>query len=112
MPGPATASAGEVAPLAFVGRPGARLFGEPSAELTTGVTGYPLFDGATLALAAAAMTDGTGATHPTDVAPDERVATDWTAYGTEDNPMLVAAVGWLSRQPACARDTPSVPEKP
>lgn len=100
--GPSTASAGEVAALAFVGRPGARLFGEPTAGRTTANVVYPLFDGARLTLAENAMTDRTGATHLAGVEPDHRVAIDWTAYGTADDTVLDAAHEWLLNSPECA----------
>lgn len=109
---PTTASSGEVATLAFVGRPGARLFGEPTAGRTTANQSYSLFDGSSLALAGSAMTDRTGATHLAGVEPDQRVAIDWTAYGTAHDPVLAAALDWLDRQPACAKAPSATPETP
>lgn len=99
--GPSTASSGEVTTLAFVGRPDARLFGERTAGRTTSIVGYPLFDGSHLGLAVAAMTDRTGATHSDGVEPDEPVATDWTTYGTAEDPVIAAAMDWLGQQPVC-----------
>jgi C-terminal processing protease CtpA/Prc len=103
LTGRLTVSAGEVAALAFVGRPATRLFGESTAGRTTGNGGFPLFDGTELALAVAAVTDRTGATHLGGVEPDELIPTDWTTYGTEQDRVLAAALGWLNRQPACAK---------
>lgn len=102
LTGPLTASAGEVAALAFVGRPSTRLFGEPTAGLTTANQSFALFDGAILALSTSAMTDRTGATHPDGIQPDEPIPTDWTTYGTDADPVLVAAQAWLAQRPACA----------
>ena len=99
--GPSTASSGEVTTLAFVGRPGARLFGERTAGRATSIVGYPLFDGSHLGLAVAAMTDRTGATHLEGIEPDEPVATDWAAFGTAYDPVIAAAVNWLAQQTSC-----------
>ena len=106
LTGPLTASAGEVAALAFVGRPRARLFGERTGGYTTGNAGYPLFDGSSLALAQVAMTDRLGATHMEGVEPDELVPMDWETYGTDDDPVLQAAIAWLSQQAADSDATP------
>lgn len=100
--GPATGSAGEVTALAFVNRPGARLFGEYTVGATTANAGGFLFDGTSLVLAVAAMTDRTGLEFPDGVPPDHIVITDWQQYGTEDDPVLGAALAWLHDQPGCA----------
>ncbi len=101
LTGPNTGSSGEVATLAFVGRPNARSFGEITGGATTANAGYTLFDGTGLYLAVAAMTDRTGETHLFGVVPDERIANDWTAFGTDEDPVLSAAIEWLNQQPAC-----------
>lgn len=108
LTGPLTASAGEVATLAFVGRSEARLFGETTGGFTTGVEGYQLFDGTKLALATTAMTDRRGDTHLSGIEPDESVAIDWETYGTNDDPVLQAAIAWLEQQ-AVPGATPAVP---
>lgn len=100
--GPRTASSGEVATLAFIGRDDTRLFGEPTAGLTTGVQTYPLFDGLVIGLAVTAMMNRTGKTYPMGIYPNVSVVTDWTSYGTDDDPVVQAASEWLSQQPACA----------
>jgi carboxyl-terminal processing protease len=100
--GPMTRSSGEVAALAFVGRPRARLFGQSTGGYTTANVDYSLFDGTHLALAVAAMTDRSGATHSDGVQPEEFVPFDWAQYGTEDDPVLNAAIEWLNQQPECA----------
>ncbi len=112
LTGPLTASAGEVAALAFVGRSDARLFGQPTAGKTTGNQGYFLFDGTILGLAEAAMTDRSGATHPAGVEPDDAIVTDWSTYGTADDPVLSSALAWLDYQPACAPEASPMPSPP
>lgn len=99
--GPATGSAGEVTALAFVNRPGARLFGEYTVGATTANSGGFLFDGTSFVLAVAAMTDRTGLEFPDGVPPDHTVITDWQHFGTEDDPVLATALDWLHDQPGC-----------
>lgn len=96
-----TSSAGEITTIAFVGRPDTRLFGEQTGGYTTANAAYPLFDGSTLILAEAAMTDRTGLTHLDGVVPDEMISNDWTNYGTQQDSVLNAAVEWLNQQPGC-----------
>ena len=104
---PMTASSGEIATLAFVGRPETRLFGETTGGFATGIAGFPLFDGTVIGLATAAMTDRSGTTHLAGVEPDEHVAIDWETYGTDDDPVLRAAMDWLDQQPGCTEGTPA-----
>jgi hypothetical protein len=47
------------------------------------------------------MTDRNGKVYPNGISPDEYVATDWTRYGTADDPALASALAWLRDQPAC-----------
>lgn len=109
LTGPLTRSAGEIAALAFVGRPETRLFGEPTGGYTSANRSYPLFDGVVLTLAESAMTDRTGATHMMGVLPDAPVAIDWTSYGTDQDQVLAASRAWLSEQPACVNSTSTAP---
>jgi len=104
--GPQTASSGEATTLAFVGRPDTRLFGEITGGYTTANSGYLLFDGSIVLLAQAAMADRHGNTAIGGIEPDEIVRTDWTIYGTADDPVIQAATEWLERQPGCAQATP------
>ena len=107
LTGPLTASSGEVATLAFVGRPETRRFGAATAGLTTGNVGYPLFDGAVLFLAEVAMTDRSGMTHLEGIEPDVPIPFKWKTYGTEADPVLQAAIAWLNQQPAPGDATPT-----
>jgi C-terminal processing protease CtpA/Prc len=102
LTGPQTASSGEVAALAFVGRPDTRFFGERTAGLTTPIQGFYLFNGALIGLAVAAMTDRNGTTYLEGITPDEPVSIDWTTFGTEDDPVIASARTWLLDQPSCA----------
>jgi carboxyl-terminal processing protease len=99
--GPSTYSSGEVALLAFVGRPHTRMFGENSGGLTTSNASIELFDGALIALAVSVMTDRAGTPYPNGVVPDDYVATDWENFGTDSDPVLQAAVEWLEVQASC-----------
>jgi C-terminal processing protease CtpA/Prc len=101
-----TASAGEAATLAFVGRPNTKSFGETTGGYATAIQGIPLFDGSAIGLAVSAMIDRTGATHLDGIVPDVSVPVDWTNYGTETDPVINAAVDWLLSQPGCAAATP------
>jgi carboxyl-terminal processing protease len=105
---PQTRSAGEVTTLAFVGRTGARRFGETTSGKTTGTVTHFLFDGTTLALAEVAMMDRLGATHLSGVEPDEPVPIDWESYGIDDDPVLQSAIAWLNQQPAPGDATPAL----
>lgn len=107
LTGPNTGSSGEVTTLAFVGRSDSRSFGETTGGYSTANVGYSLFDGTLLVLAEAAMTDRSGTTHLAGVVPDELIPNDWTAFGTDDDPVLGAAIDWLDAQPACSTPTPT-----
>ena len=102
LTGPGTQGAGELATVAFLGRPDTRLFGEPTGGYTTLTRRYALFDGSTLDLAEAAMTDRAGSEYPDGIQPDEPIAIDWTTYGTDADEVLTAAHAWLLQQPGCA----------
>ena len=106
LTGPLTASAGEVAAMAFVGLTRARLFGATTGGYTTGNVGYPLFDGTTLILAEVAMTDRAGGLHLQGIQPDEPVDSDWDSFGTGDDLVLRAAIEWLAQQATLPIATP------
>ncbi|HVO43769.1 MAG TPA: S41 family peptidase, partial [Aggregatilineales bacterium] len=98
-----TGSAGEFMVIALLKRPGAetRVFGEHTQGLTTILLGFWLYDDAYLWIAASVITDRAGNTYPTGIEPDEKVATDFSVFGTDDDPVLQAATQWLSNLPAC-----------
>jgi C-terminal processing protease CtpA/Prc len=98
-----TTGSGEVASIAFRGRPATRVFGEPTWGAPTDNTSYRLPDGALLDLATSKAADRTGHVYEGRVPPDEVVATDWARLTAPDDPGLVAAGTWLRAQPACRK---------
>ena len=96
LTGPLTAGAGEALAVAFAGRARTRRFGEPTRSLSHSNTQKPLADGALLVLTVTVHSDRTGARYANGVPPDETVATDWTRFGTADDPVVAAACKWLA----------------
>lgn len=85
--GPRTASSGEMTAIAFIDRPNARFFGQPSAGLATGNSSISLPDGARVALTTTRAQDRSG--HILEqVKPDE---------AAEGAGALEAATRWLQR---------------
>lgn len=95
--GPSTMSSGEALAIAFRGRPNTRSFGHLTAGLSTGTGEFVLSDGAWMMLAVCASADRTGQVYERWIQPDQVV----TQRGTEGDPPLQAAIGWLLDQPAC-----------
>ncbi len=100
---PATAAAGELAVVAFQGRPKVRSFGEPTAGSPVLQFHTTLSDGAFLSVSGAFASDRTGRVYNGSITPDEVVRIDWTQVGTEQDQVLRAALEWLQGQPDCAR---------
>jgi hypothetical protein len=100
--GPVTGSAAEYTAIAFIGRPQTQTFGEPSADLTTGISGYILADGAAIGLATSAMIDRNGTTYPDGIQPDTWVEYETASIMDPADPVAAAATDWLLTQPACA----------
>jgi carboxyl-terminal processing protease len=98
--GPSTISAGEAIAIAFRGRPNTRSFGHLTAGLSTGPWEFVLSDGAWMMLVVSAFADRTGQVYGSWIVPDQVV----TQRGTEGDPPLQAAIGWLLDQPACRAD--------
>jgi carboxyl-terminal processing protease len=71
--GPQTASSGEMTAIAFIGRKNSRLFGSPSAGLTSANKTFKLSDGAALILTAAGVADRNGHEYIGPITPDEVV---------------------------------------
>ncbi len=88
--GPRTSSSGEMTAIAFVGRPGARSFGAPTAGFSTANSPFPLPDGAWLVITTAFVRDRTGHEYRGPVNPDEVTGADSA---------LASALRWLSSQP-------------
>ncbi|MFH8369021.1 S41 family peptidase [Streptomyces sp. NPDC018031] len=96
-----TMSAGEATLIAFLGMPGVRTFGRPTAGLATGNAAIDLSDGAMLVLTAAREADRTGQLYGNDpIAPDEP-----TPDGTDP---LTAAVAWLRSTPGAPAAGPPI----
>ena len=93
--GPRTASSGEITAQAFMGRPATRVFGQPSAGLTTANRLFSLPDGAELNLATSAEADRTHRQHIGPLVPDEAVPTSPPA---SPDATLQAASAWLCQQ--------------
>lgn len=100
-----TASGGEFTAIALLKRSGAatRIFGEHTRGFTTVLNGFWLYDDAYLSIATSVITDRTGNTYLTGIEPDEKASTDFSVFGTDDDPVFQAATKWLSNQPACKK---------
>jgi C-terminal processing protease CtpA/Prc len=93
-----TASAGEFVLLAFLGRPHTRTFGVPTMGVPTANDDTELSDGAWIFLTTHLGADRTDRTYDGPILPDAPVTIDWTRLGTDDDPVLQAAVQWLHRE--------------
>lgn len=94
--GSGTASSGEATALAFVGRPHTRIFGRPTAGLTTGNFPFALSDGALLNLAVSVMTDRIGRTYPGPIEPDVYVQESDADLPLAEQRVVQQAVAWLN----------------
>lgn len=81
--GPQTGSSGEMTAIAFVGRPNTRVFGAPSAGLTTANKVYPLVDGAVLVLTETSVQDRTGKDYAGPIMPDEQLGPSEAETGAQ-----------------------------
>jgi C-terminal processing protease CtpA/Prc len=100
----ATMAAGELAVIAFQGRPHVRIIGETTAgePFLAFSTGFS--DGAVIQVSSAFSMDRTGRIYKDSVEPDQPVVTDWKKFGTEEDPVITAAQNWLLGQPACGQN--------
>jgi hypothetical protein len=98
-----TANAGELAAVAFRGRPATRSFGEPTWGAPVESTPFRLPDGARLDVATAKAADRTGKVYDGRIAPDEAVTIDWARLTAQDDPGLIAAGTWLRAQSGCKK---------
>ena len=98
---PATQAAGELMLVAFQGRSEARSFGEPTRGLPTLITHTDLSDGSKLLVSGANSFDRNGTVYNGPIAPDVFVETDWSKFGTEEDPVIQAALDWLHSQSSC-----------
>ena len=99
----ATMAAGELAVVTFKGRSNVRMFG----ELTNGspflVFHTGLSDGSFLGVSGAYAMDRIGHVYDGPMTPDEVVSTDWTLFGSDRDPVILAGRDWLLHQPDCAQ---------
>jgi C-terminal processing protease CtpA/Prc len=100
---PATQAAGELMLVAFQGRPEIRSFGEPTRGLPTLITHTVLSDGSTIFVSGANSFDRNGTLYSGPIQPDVFVETDWSKFGTEQDPVVQAAMDWLHSQSSCTR---------
>jgi C-terminal processing protease CtpA/Prc len=98
---PLTSSAGEFVALAFRGRPRTRSFGEPTGGVPTANDGKVLRDGAVIALTTYLGADRAGRTYDGPLLPDHPVTIDWSEVGTDNDPVLQAAIAWLLAEEGC-----------
>ena len=96
-----TASSGEAALIAFIGRENTRTFGEPTNGLPTVNDLYELEDGAALVITESYMADRNGTTYDDIIRPDQEVVTDWANVGNDKDEALSTASRWLQDQPSC-----------
>jgi C-terminal processing protease CtpA/Prc len=102
---PYTASMGEMTAYIFQSRKNAstRIFGETTGGyLSDGLNVIRLFDGAIMDVVSALGIAPDGTPLPKRIQPDEVIATDYSVYGTNDDPVIQAAEVWLKSQPQCA----------
>jgi len=98
---PATQAAGELLLIAFQGRADVRSFGEPTRGLPTLITHTDLSDGSALFVSGAFSFDRNGTIYNGPIAPEMPVATDWSKFGAEQDPVILAAMDWLHSHAAC-----------
>ena len=99
---PATMAAGELAVVTYQGRPKVRSFGESTGGSPFLVFHTGLSDGSFLGVSGAFSMDRMGRIYDGPIAPDEVVPTDWTLFGSERDPVILAARDWLLSQPNCS----------
>jgi carboxyl-terminal processing protease len=97
-----TGSAGEIATIAFIGRPSSRSFGIPTVGVTSANVGITLADGSFIMVTHSYDLDRAGNVYDGPLKPDEVIPIDWTVFATAEDPVLNAAKTWLGAQPSCA----------
>jgi len=99
--GHGTVAAGELAVVAFQGYPNVRTFGETTGGAPRLILHTELSDGAWIFVSGALAIDRDGQPYTGYLRADEYVQTDWTQFGTDQDPVLIAANNWLQTQPEC-----------
>jgi C-terminal processing protease CtpA/Prc len=100
-----TASAGEATLIAFKGRSDTRVFGQPSAGVPTSRRAHSMPDGAYISVSNTLESDRTGRVYGYDerIRPDQYVTPNYRYLGSDNDPLVQAAIPWISSQPGCAR---------
>ncbi len=101
---PYTASMGEMTAYIFQSRKAAqtRIFGEATGGyLSDGLNIIRLFDGSIMDVVSDVGITPDGDPLPKNIQPDVVVPTDYTVYGTDNDPVIQAAEDWLHTQPQC-----------
>ena len=98
---PATTAAGELVVVAFQGRPDVRTFGEATRGLPTLIASTNLSDGASIFVSGAFSYDRNGKIYKGAITPDVLATTNWSQFGTDQDPAIQAAQDWLKAQLAC-----------
>ena len=101
--GHGTIAAGELVVVAFQGYPNVRTFGGPTSGAPRLILHTQLSDGTWIFVSGALANDRNGQPYTGYELADEYVKTDWTQFGTDQDPVLIAATDWLETQPECAR---------
>jgi C-terminal processing protease CtpA/Prc len=99
----ATIAAGELAVVTFQGRPKVRTFGQATGGSPFLQNHTTLSDGAFLSVSGAYSEDRMGRIYKGSITPDETVATNWQNFGTDQDPVILAAQNWLLNQPDCTQ---------
>lgn len=101
---PYTASMGEMTAYIFQSRKSAatRIFGEATGGyLSDGLNIIHLFDGSVMDVVSDVGITPDGSPLPRNIQPDVVIPTDYTVYGTDSDPVILAAEEWLHNQPQC-----------
>ena len=97
----ATTAAGELVIVAFQGREKVHTFGEHTRGLPMLIVQTLLSDGVQIVMSGAYATDRKGTSYNGPIFPDEIIHTDWSQFGTDQDPVILAALDWLNTQPEC-----------
>ena len=77
--------------MSFIGKPGAKLFGQPSSGHTTANQSFPLSDGSILLLAVSVTADRNKKEFKGKIQPDELIV-----MNSADDKTLTAAQAWIN----------------
>jgi hypothetical protein len=99
---PDTLSMGEMTAFMLRQRRATRVFGETTGGLLAdGIIDLPLADQAVLRVVDRVLLDADGLPAPRAIVPDVPMQTDPARYGSDDDPLIMAAAAWLHTQAAC-----------